>query len=60
MADEMKWWQRRKRTRCKCNDADALICHECEEATGVCYCRCHSAEETLDALRPKQVKKIMP
>jgi hypothetical protein len=30
-----------RKAKCKCNNPDPLLCHECEEATGVCYCRCH-------------------
>jgi hypothetical protein len=31
------------RKKCKCNDPDPLFCHECEESTGVCYCKCHES-----------------
>lgn len=51
-ANKLGWTVRRKQTRCRCNNASALLCHECEEATGVCYCKCHDAAETLDAIRP--------
>lgn len=33
--------QKAQRTKCKCNNPDPLLCHECEESTGVCYCKCH-------------------
>jgi hypothetical protein len=29
------------RKQCRCNDPSPLRCRECEEADGVCYCRCH-------------------
>lgn len=31
-----------QRRKCRCNDRDPLVCHECEESTGVCYCVCHA------------------
>lgn len=27
--------------KCNCNHPDPRFCHECEESTGVCYCKCH-------------------
>jgi len=26
---------------CECIDRDPLVCHQAEESTGVCYCKCH-------------------
>lgn len=31
------------RPRCKCTALNPMLCHECEESTGVCYCKCHEA-----------------
>jgi hypothetical protein len=30
-----------KHYKCKCSHVDALMCHECDESDGVCYCKCH-------------------
>lgn len=30
---------------CQCNHPDPLLCHECEESDGVCYCKCHAGFE---------------
>jgi len=34
-----------RKKECRCNDRDALMCHECEESDGVCYCRCHDNQD---------------
>lgn len=34
---------------CKCNNPDPLACHECEESTGVCYCKCHDHKQVGEA-----------
>ena len=31
----------RRLKRCQCNNANPHLCSECEESTGVCYCKCH-------------------
>lgn len=31
------------RRECKCNNDDPLLCHNCEESDGACYCKCHSS-----------------
>lgn len=30
-----------RKMKCKCNNRDSLLCHKCEESTGVCLCNCH-------------------
>lgn len=42
---ERKDLERAAMKKCKCNDRDPLFCHECEESTGVCYCKCHICDE---------------
>lgn len=33
---------------CQCNHPDPLICHEREESTGVCSCKCHEGFKGRD------------
>lgn len=30
-----------QRRKCQCDNGNPLLCSECEESTGVCYCQCH-------------------
>lgn len=44
--------------KCKCNNPDPLLCHECEESTGVCYCVCHERLKRRRAVMPDYDKKL--